>query len=56
MKLKTSINSVNAKATRTGEVIINIKISITSTEQLVEIQKKLRRLNGVFMMSIGLKN
>ncbi|WP_291579107.1 RelA/SpoT family protein [Clostridium sp. UBA6640] len=45
---KTSINSVNAKATRTGEVIINIKISITSTEQLIEIQKKIRRLNGVY--------
>lgn len=39
---------VNAKTTKSKEIIINVKISIATIDQLSKIQKKIRTLNGVY--------
>ena len=44
---KTHILSINAKATKSGDALVNLKIKITDIEHLKSIQGKIRRLKGV---------
>ncbi|MGL4730097.1 MAG: RelA/SpoT family protein [Clostridium sp.] len=40
--------SINAKTTKGREVVINVKISITTVAQLAKVQKKIRALGGIY--------
>lgn len=44
---KIAITSINAKTMKSNEIIINLKISISTVEQLSKIQKKIRALTSV---------
>lgn len=44
---KIAITSINAKTMKSNEIIINLKISISTVEQLSKIQKKIRALISV---------
>ncbi|MBU3089773.1 RelA/SpoT family protein [Clostridium gasigenes] len=44
---KLHLNALNAKSSKGNIAVVNIKIKINTVEQLKEIIKKIRRLNGV---------
>ncbi|SHI33491.1 GTP pyrophosphokinase [Clostridium cavendishii DSM 21758] len=44
---KLHLNGLNAKAAKNGVASVNIKVKIDSVEQLKELMKKIRRLQGV---------
>ncbi|WP_300382616.1 bifunctional (p)ppGpp synthetase/guanosine-3',5'-bis(diphosphate) 3'-pyrophosphohydrolase [Clostridium sp.] len=44
---KLPLNALNAKAAKGGVALINVKIKIDTIDQLRELMKKIRRLNGV---------
>jgi len=44
---KTHILSINAKTTKSGDALVNLKIKITDIDHLKSVQGKIRRLKGV---------
>ena len=42
-----SLNALNANSVKGNEVLINIKVKINSVDQLKELMKKIRRIQGV---------
>lgn len=44
---KIHLHAVNAKTSKDGFAVINVKLKITDIEQLKDLMKKLKKLNGV---------
>jgi len=48
MNLKTTIDSVNARASKTGRAVIDLVLEINDKQHLEKVMRKIRKVNGIY--------